>query len=393
MKIITAIGNEDINKKIKEQKIAEIIEKDIQYQEATIEILKNKKDVDLLLLNSVLPGDYNIEEFINIIKYISPKLEIIIILEKEEEKIKQFLISKGINNIYYNNKTTFEEILKKINEINNRNKINEIEKKTKKLEEIILEKNIKNNLFKKENKINYLKNKIKNKIKNKRNKIIKKNKIKIISIMGAPKSGKTIFSLFLSLNIKNKKILIINFSKKNDIEIILGKNTKKLEKNIFRWKKNIEILTIQKDNYYKNSLSFKQDNLEKLSQIYDYIIVDYEWDKENKEDNDIKRKILKNSDKIILLVEANLLGINETKEILQNLIYKQKIQKDNIKIVYNKNTTTSISRKILKKIFSDFENLGQIQYDKYYNFFINTNAKYIMKKIQKQFLEIIKQII
>lgn len=389
MKIITAIGNEDINKKIKEQKIAEIIEKDIQYQEATIEILKNKKDVDLLLLNSVLPGDYNIEEFINIIKYISPKLEIIIILEKEEEKIKQFLISKGINNIYYNNKTTFEEILKKINEINNKNKINEIEKKTNKLEEIILEKNIKNNLFKKENKINYLKNKIKNK----RNKIIKKNKIKIISIMGAPKSGKTIFSLFLSLNIKNKKILIINFSKKNDIEIILGKNTKKLEKNIFRWKKNIEILTIQKDNYYKNSLSFKQDNLEKLSQIYDYIIVDYEWDKENKEDNDIKRKILKNSDKIILLVEANLLGINETKEILQNLIYKQKIQKDNIKIVYNKNTTTSISRKILKKIFSDFENLGQIQYDKYYNFFINTNAKYIMKKIQKQFLEIIKQII
>lgn len=389
MKIITAIGNEEINKKIKEQKLAEIIEKDIQYQEATIEILEKRKNVDLLILNSVLPGDYNIEEFINIIKYVSPQIEIIIILEKEEEKIKQFLISKGINNIYYNNKTTFEEILKKINEINNKNKIKEIENKTNKLEKIILEKNKKIFLLKIENKIKYLENKMNYK----KNKKIKKKEIKIVSIIGAPKSGKTIFSLFLSLNIKNKKILIINFSKKNDIEIILGKNkknAKKIKENIFKWTKNIEILIPQKDNYYKNILEIDQKNLEKLAQIYEYIIIDYGC---KTEENDKNGEILKKSDKIILLVEANLLGINETKEILQDIIYKQKIQKDKIKIIYNKHISTSIRGNILQKIFSDFETLGQVQYDKYYNFFINTNAKYVMKKTQKQFLEIIKKII
>ena len=43
-------------------------------------------------------------------------------------------------------------------------------------------------------------------------------------------------------------------------------------------------------------------------------------------------------------------------------------------------------------MFSDFEILGQLQYDKYYNFFINTNAKYITKKIKNEYLKIIKKI-
>ena len=88
--------------------------------------------------------------------------------------------------------------------------------------------------------------------------------------------------------------------------------------------------------------------------------------------------MLGKSEKIILLVEATLLGISETKEILEEIINKQKIQKDKIKIVFNKQTITSIKKVILDKIFSDFEILGQLHYDKYYNFFINTNAKYLV---------------
>ena len=102
MKIITAIGNEEINKKMKENKM-EIIGKDIQYMEAVIEVIEKNPSVELLILSSILPGDLNIYEFINIIKYNNPKLEIIIILEKENQEMKQFMISKGINNFYYNN--------------------------------------------------------------------------------------------------------------------------------------------------------------------------------------------------------------------------------------------------------------------------------------------------
>lgn len=382
MKIITAIGNQEISKKIKENGIADIINTDIQYQEAVIEIIEKNKDINLLILSSILPGEFNIYEFINIIKYKNPNLEIIIILEKENEKLEKFIVAKGINNIYYNNKITFNEILEKINEIKNKNIINN---KINKLEEIILEKNKKKYLNKVKNKINYLKNKNKinkNKIKNK----------KIITIIGAPKVGKSIFSIILSLNIKNKKILLMDFNiEKNDIKKIIGKkikNQKNIKNNINKWKKNIHFFTISKDDYYKNILEeeIKIENfLEELLEIYDYIIIDIG-------DIDKNKRVIEKSEKIIILVEANLLGISETRTILEKIVNKQKNQKDKIKIIFNKQTITSIKRCILNKMFSDFEILGQLQYDKYYNFFINTNAKYITKKIKNEYLKIIKKI-
>ena len=78
--------------------------------------------------------------------------------------------------------------------------------------------------------------------------------------------------------------------------------------------------------------------------------------------------------------------------VADNLLLVILYQKDKIKIVFNKQTITSIKKVILDKIFSDFEILGQLHYDKYYNFFINTNAKYITKKIKKEYLKIIKKI-
>ena len=345
MKIITAIGNQEISKKIKENGIADIINTDIQYQEAVIEIIEKNKDINLLILSSILPGELNIYEFINIIKYKNPNLEIIIILEKENEKLEKFIVGKGINNIYYNNKITFNEILEKINEIKNKNIINN---KINKLEEIILEKNKKKYLNKVKNKINYLKNKNKinkNKIKNK----------KIITIIGAPKVGKSIFSIILSLNIKNKKILLIDFNiEKNDIKKIIGKkikNQKNIKHNINKWKKNIHFFTISKDDYYKNILEeeIKIENfLEELLEIYDYIIIDIG-------DIDKNKRVIEKSEKIIILVEANLLGISETRTILEKIVNKQKNQKDKIKIIFNKQTITSIKRCILNKMFSDFE--------------------------------------
>ena len=117
MRIITALGNEEINNKIRTKN--EIDYQDIQYQEGVIDILEKNKNINLLILNSLLPGELKIEEFINIIKYKNPDLKIIIILAEVNERLKNFLIAKGIEDIYYNNKITIEEILEKINNMEN----------------------------------------------------------------------------------------------------------------------------------------------------------------------------------------------------------------------------------------------------------------------------------
>ena len=192
MKGITALGNEEVNKQLKKE--LEIIGKDIQYQEAVLDVLENNENIEFLVLSSIIPGQFNIYEFINLIIFKNSKIKIIIFLEKRDKELENFLISKGINNIYYNNEITIQEI---INNIKHNKNINyEI------------------------NKIKIIKN-IKNKLNNKFIKLIKKEKNiknkKIITIIGAPQIGKTIFSIIFCLINKNKKILLINLEENKNI--------------------------------------------------------------------------------------------------------------------------------------------------------------------------------
>lgn len=394
-KIITALANPELNEEIIKTAKYQIINQDIQYQEGVIELLEKNNDVDVLILNSILPGEINIKEFINKIKEINNTIEIIIILEKEDEEIKNFLISKGIFKIFYNNKITIKEI---INLLENNLKENKINEEIKILKELII--NNKNNTLIKSNKYKLI-NKIKNNINSIKNKINKKKIInnKIISIVGPAGVGKSIFASILAKSIKNKKILIIDFDSFNSsINTIFGvkKHFKKINKNktneeiIIKINKKLSLICDLKIFFHDNKINenkFK-NIINQLNKKHDLLIIDTSAQENFK---DIS-KIIKNSDAIIFLTETNLLQLKKTNKLLDIYINKFEIKKEKINIVFNKYNINSIDKKILKELFSDFNILGEIKLNKNYDLIINNNINNLNKKIKLEFNNIIKKI-
>ena len=74
------------------------------------------------------------------------------------------------------------------------------------------------------------------------------------------------------------------------------------------------------------------------------------------------------------------------------MIKRQKIQKDKMKIIFNKVNLYSIGKDVLKIMFSDFEILGNISQDNYYNLMVNTNLNIVNKKIKKEHKKIVKKL-
>ena len=62
--IITALANPELNEILKKQNQIQVQYNDIQYQEGVIEILKENKKIDILILSEILPGKLDISDFI-----------------------------------------------------------------------------------------------------------------------------------------------------------------------------------------------------------------------------------------------------------------------------------------------------------------------------------------
>lgn len=402
MKILTALQNPKTNEILKEKTKHNIIETDIQYQEGILETLEKNNKIDLIIISQLLPGNIGFKDLINKIKIINNNIEIIAILENKNNELKDFLKQKNINSIFYNNEITIDELINVIEEKDKNKKEMEINKEIKLLKEIILENNKKIEQNKKEKKINkilsilkeekikIIKNSKINNIKKFKNKI-NKTQNKIISVVGIPGVGKSIFISLFSKNIKHKKILIIDFDIYNkSLDLIFGYNTKvQQEKAIIKINNNIDLLS-KIEIFFKESYIEKnkiKNILDSFSKKYDLIIIDNtsEYSCEH------TKEILKNSDSIIFLSDANLIELNKTKKLLEKYINKWKIEKERINVVFNKININSINNKILNNLFSDFNILGKINFSNKYNLIINNNLKILNKKINKEYINIIKK--
>lgn len=397
MRILTALQNPEINRILKEQTNYNVVENDIQYQEGIIEILEKNNKINLIIISELLPGNIGIKETINKIKEFNSDIEIILILENKNSKIKEFLIQKNIKSIFYNNQITIDELINNIKQKEEKTSQIEINKEIEILKEMILEN--KKNKKSKTNKIEKIKIKIKKEIIRLKEIILRKTgetinrKNAIISIVGAAGVGKSVFISLFSKNIKNKKILIIDFDIFNkSLDLIFGYDAQKQkEKTIIKISNNIDLLSkieifFAENNYLgKNKI---KNILNNFSKKYDLIIID----NTSEYSCNYTKEILINSDEIIFLTDANLIELNKTKKILEKYINKWKIKKEKIKVVFNKINTNSINSKILKNLFSDFKILGKINFSNKYNLIINNNLKILNKKINKEYSNIIKKL-
>lgn len=400
-KIITAIGNEILNKKLKKENDFEVIIEDIQYKEGIIEYLEKENNIDILIISELLPGNIELKELIEKIKNINSNIEIIIFLENKNTELENYLYAKGIYNIFYNNQIEIEEIIKIIN-----NKNIEINNELKEIKQMLLEKQ--------KNKVNNKKiilNKLIN-IFNKKQKYDLKEE-KIISVTGTSGVGKSIFTINLANSLSNSKnkILIIDFDiLNNSLHTILGKKKYskkiqskiknnnllkeiKIEELIIKINSKIDLVSginLLFDSKYKISSEKVKNILSKLKEKYEIIIIDTS----SECFFDYTKEIIKNSNLNIFILEANLLEIKKAKNLLNIYINNWEIPQENINILFNKYNENSIDISILKKIFSGFNILGKLSFNPQYNLIINKNNINKLNIILKnEYLKINKNLI
>lgn len=109
--------------------------------------------------------------------------------------------------------------------------------------------------------------------------------------------------------------------------------------------------------------------MKEIKNNFEYIILDLT--------SNIKYKFIKtiliSSNKIIFLLEPNLIEIKKTNNILEIFLKDFNIEIDKIKIVFNKTNKYQLAESILEELFSNFEIIGNIKYSEQYNNLINTN--------------------
>ena len=337
-RVITAVNNKKIIEKISKNKNFKIIFNNLEYREGILEVIEKIKNIDVIIISELIPGEISIEELIKKIRKINKKIEIIFILNKNDlEKINKLKELK-INKIYIEDKNN-EKIKNKINilKINNekiKNKINIIKKNTKKT----------------------------------------KNK-KIINIFGKNKSGKTtIIILILNYLLKNKeKILIININKRIEkyylkkIKIINNNKfirINKYEKNLYNIEKNMDLIFCTKYKQIKN-------NFEEFKKMYDYILID------NMENEKIQMEYFFNKEYIknILVIDSEKLGMSELQRLTKKLKKYEQNEHKSLHIIENKYKVSSVSPALIKEIFEKEIEIHEIYKKRYY------------KKILEKFLQ------
>lgn len=384
-KIITAIGTNELNLRIREKndyKFYEVIGNDIPYQEGVLDILKGNFEINTLILSESLPGEFDDKKFIKEIKRINPCLEIMYFLKDENNSLRNFLLENDVKKIFIDGENTIDEIWNSIK--NDKNNLNlEIEF----LKKFIEEKNVNLNTDEFVHKLKIEKTA--------KEKILKTPKV--IGITGYFGCGKTLFTAMLakSAGKMNLKTIIVDFDILNNSINNLFNISKYnrninfssiLEQHIVKINNNINIFTgIDELFNEKNKINFEKikELLEKLKEKYDLILFD------TSSETNLKyvKTLLVNIERIIFLVEPNLIEIKKSKELLEVYINDWEIPQYKFNLVLNKVNINSIDDEIISNLFDKIKIIGKINLSKKYTVLANNaNSNIIDIKEYKNIL-------
>ena len=342
--IITALNNQMINSEIRKNLNYNVVTRDISYQEGIFETLE-KNDVDILLLGENIDGEFTIIELVNKLKNIKPELEIIVILEKPNKEVEEYLKYKGVHEIFYNNQVTTKEVLEH----------------TQKKDEV---------------------KEISNMLRGKGKEKIEKNECKTISIIGSGSVGKSIFTSIagILLSQKGKRVLIMDFDILNkSVYTLLGikkfpekpDNKKEFNEKIKKLNYRIHVLSAIDLLYDEKSISYTRvkNALQELKEIYDVILLDTSSECYF----NINRKLINLTDTSIFLTDTNVLEIKKAQTWLNIYEKEWNIEKEKINIIFNKINNNSTDLQILYNLFNNYKILGKIELNTEYNNIINRN--------------------
>ncbi len=341
---LTAIGNSMLNQKIGKMENYKVLSEDIGSDEELLEALEREKNVEILFLYQNIIVHYSVDKLIELIRKMQENIFIILFNgEGVEETVKEDENLK----LYHTMELDLNEFEKNLPQP----KITSIQNYTS----------------------------------------------KIIAISGASGIGKSTFSTFLAKNVENpnSKILLIDFDlDENHIKTILKlKKNPQVKENvkdmIINVNKNLDVLynlkIIFPDKENINFLSLQKFMME-LKSEYPLILVDTSSNVEN----EYTKRIFYYSQKVIFLVEPNILGIKKARDMLEVIENDWKVSSEKINLVLNKTNMYEISENIIQELFPDMKIIGKMKYMDSYNLMINRDIN--KKEIKKEYEKIYKKI-
>lgn len=334
IKILVALNNKKIKDKLDLRYKDKVYNYDFVYKEDIISYIEKYNNNYIILTRLDLSGNMNYLEYIRKIKKINTKNRIIIIIDKLEKEIKEFLFANEVFNIIEGNEIDMEVIYKQINT---------------------------------ENKIVY------KTVYKKTNNSDDKRKI---TVFGSNGSGKSFISSLMANSIAKKtkkRVVLVSFDDKNSCLDIINNincfnfdikhfftgedmNYDYISKSISQsnvcknlWLMNSDIKLT--DNRLKISKSQMQNLTFYLESRFDYVI----FDLPNYTLNSNYKILMDIVDEIIFVTSPNYISIKQSKIYLDFIYNKLKIPKDKLKLIINKNGVYSLDIRQIKSILN-YEN-------------------------------------